>query len=342
MVAVANTARLLCSACRHPWTESERLTALDHGRWVSMRPTASGIASGYTLSQWHSPVRSTADVVLEYFRAVHDPLPAAMRQFVNQGLGLPWIGESAPITDEMVGTLVTSAVLGDVPAGLRCAGVDVGKKLHVVLGGIAGGTLVARRVVLIDSFESLDQMIRAEGLCSVVVDAYPDTREAERLCAAWPGVVYRAAFPEGRKELYTFDPSRQWVDIRRVDAVDQQQHRIRTAKLSIWREGEWEMLVKHLTRVVVTIDTDGHGNAERRVEGKVGGPDDAAFALLYLEAACARVSRGEDLLPRPIFASEADQSGRTSAFRDDGSIDGWTMDHTASLWPSAMEGYDSW
>jgi len=281
---IAATAVYVCPGCGVD-IDDERRKMMDAGEWVAGRPESP--VSGYAISQAMSPTVSAVDITRRYFAALLDLNPERLRQFVNQTLGLPFVGEGERISDSDVARCVVPR--GTVMPDLRCAGIDVGKKLHVALGGLRGDTLIVRKTLTLDSFEELDALMAREDIRSAVIDAYPETRKAEEWCERWPIVGYRAAFPEARKDTYNFDIHRQWVDIRRVDAVDLQQARVLRDRFKIWEGGDVEELKRHLTRIQVTLEKDRNGVPRRVVHGKLGGADDYAFACLFLECAASRV-----------------------------------------------------
>ena len=285
--SVAESVALRCPGCGVAWAEAERLAAVDGGAWVAGIPGAK--ISGYAINQFCSPTQTPADIVYRYFRAKADINPERLRQFTNQVLGIPFVGEAEGITREMVLDLA-------VPARARedyghCLGADPGKVIHAAQGDRdETGRLTVRRCLELPGWDALHQVMRQEQILRAVVDRYPETSMSEAFCEAFPTVAFRAEHPEGMKEMYTWDVRRQVVQIREVDAVDVLLARIRRKSLLLDRRDLWELAVEHLLHIQTTMDLDRHGVPTRRVLHKIGGRDDLALAVIYLDAATSLVN----------------------------------------------------
>ena len=286
-VKVAHSARICCPECRTELSEAQRRRAVSGGSWVATNPGAKD--SGYSINQLCSPTQSAEAIVGRYFRALRDPNPESLRQFINQALGMSWLGTGEEITIEMVRDLV-------IPARARthyglCLGADVGKVLDVAQGDRDdSGRLVVARFLQLPGFDALEKMIRDEGILRAVVDRYPEASKTEELCDKFPSVVYRAEHPEGMKQMYVWDVHRQVVQIREVDAVDVLLTRIRRKTALIERRDLWELATDHWSRINTSNDIDAKGRPVRRVLHKIGGRDDMALAAIYLDAASSLVS----------------------------------------------------
>lgn len=283
--ALAATARIECPKCGHRWAEPERRAAIAGGKWVARRPGHP--VSGYAINQFYSPTLTVTELVRRYLVAANDVNPEKLRQFVNQCLGMPFLGEGEEIRPADVRECLVPAIARPWPA--TCIGADVGKVIHVAIGGRIGDTLHVGKYLTLTSWHELERLIRAENARSVVVDHNPERRNAEDLCSRFPSVVYRADHPEGMKSTYNWDAGKQIVQIAHVSAVDLLLSRIRRgpSALRIHRVGDVDDAVRHLSALGVVLEPGGkHGQPERRVVKK--GADHFAFATIYLEAAASR------------------------------------------------------
>lgn len=302
MEAAAKTARIKCPGCGSTWNEKQRKEAVSAGKWVASFPDR--MTSGYAINQLSSSTVTVAEFVLHYFKAHHDPDPSKMREFINQRVGEPYIGEGEEITESMVRKLVVPAMVTTGGTSLAL-GADVGKAIHVVLGGRWGGKLHVLRSFEVDGWDDLDNLIASTGAQSVVVDMNPERRDSEEFCLRHPGVAFRAYHPEGMRATYNWDGNAAVVQIAHAPAVDLLLNRIRTGVIELHNAGEIEQLVRHLLHVNVVLETNAKGAEERRVIKT--GADHLAFACVYLEAAASRFV-DESFTPTIV------QSARDDAF----------------------------
>lgn len=300
---MAATARVQCPKCAHPWSEPERRAAIAAGKWVAHRPGHP--VSGYAINQTYSPTLTISELVRRYFLAVADPAPEKLRQFVNQCLGLPFRGDGEDVRAEDVRACVVPATAR--PFGSHCAlGADIGKVIHVAIGGMVGNALHAAKYLTLQNWHDLERVIRAEQVASAVVDHNPERRNAETLCATFPNVVYRADHPEGMKSTYVWDAKTQIVQIAHVSAVDILLGRILRGPtaLKIHKTADVETAIKHLSSLCIALEPRGKGGMLERRVVKMG-PDHYAFATIYLEAAASR------------FVGTASSGGGSSEFGGD-------------------------
>lgn len=280
--SVAQTARVCCPGCRKKWTEAERLSAVSAGKWIAQYPDR--MTSGYAINQLCSGTKPVVELVLQFFKAHHDPDPSEMREFVNQQLGEPFIGEGQEITEEMIRACVVHARPRE--AGL-CVGIDQGKNMDCLTGYMRGQKLVIVGIHQLGGWNEVDNLMRAERVVSAVCDQNPERRASEEWCARWPGVAFRAYHPEGMAQTYVWDHKTSIVQIAHVAAVDLLLNRIRGASVEVFDGAMVPKLIRHWRSVNVVLQKSKKGLYERRV-AKMG-DDHLAFAALYLEAAASRI-----------------------------------------------------
>jgi hypothetical protein len=328
MEAVAKTARVKCPGCGSTWTEKQRKASVSAGKWVATYPDR--MTSGYAINQLCSSTVDVSEFVLHYFKAHHDPNPDKMREFINQRVGEPFVGEGEQITETMVRALVTAPRNPIEANGTTSIGADIGKKIHAVVGHRLNGKLVVQSSHELDGWDDLDDLIEATGAASVVVDRMPEARNSEEFCARHPGVAYRAYHPEGMRETYNWDSQTSVVQIAHAPAVDLLQNRIRHATVEFWDRGRTALLVAHMLNVNVVLEENSRGFKERRVV-KNGKPDHLAFACVYLEAAASRFVDSSavvttSILPERSAFGDADDHGVFSG------ASSWDADSEAKQW----------
>ena len=126
-----------CEHCGALWSEGDRLSAVQRGRWAATAEF-SGVA-GFHLSELYSPWRTIGDVARDHEAA--KAMPETHRAWVNTSLGLPFeeVGEKA---DEHALMARMEDYGAEVPEGVRVltAGIDVqGDRLEVEVVGWGDG-----------------------------------------------------------------------------------------------------------------------------------------------------------------------------------------------------------
>jgi hypothetical protein len=187
-------------------------------------------------------------------------------------------------------------------------GVDVGSRLHVVVVVREGER---RRMVHCDSvrtFAELDGLMARYDVAQCVVDANPETREAQAFAARHRGRVWLAYYPhwsdDQRSELAVWDRERGVVKINRTAALDTVVKRVEQRWLvlsrnarelggSVDRAGVGEFY-RHMGSPIRVIADDARGNPVARYEQN--GPDHYAHAVVYAEVASAQQPREAGVL----------------------------------------------
>ncbi len=119
----ARTAHYHCEKCDAPWSEAQRMTAVERGEWRAHKPFC-GIA-GFWISALYSPWKQLWEIVLEYLKGKDNP--SDLQAFVNCTLAENWYDKGeAPEWQLLVGRKRDSPS-GLCPDGVLflTAGVDV-------------------------------------------------------------------------------------------------------------------------------------------------------------------------------------------------------------------------
>src|SRR5581483_8549436 len=82
------------------------------------------------------------------------------------------------------------------PLRMNVMGIDVGRKLHVVIRGRFHERWYLLEAFTADSFEDIEPCFRCYNISCCVVDALPETREAKRFQEAHHGVVWLAQYTQ--------------------------------------------------------------------------------------------------------------------------------------------------
>ena len=210
---------VICKKCKG------KINRLKKGRWVPQKPENSEEIHGYKISGLHNPRRTIAEILEQYEKAKTKG-PAAMQQFYNQVLGMPYEveGQKVLLTD-------LNNVCGDYEMPYDAegcyAGADVGTKIHVI---VSQNIDKKNRYVWIGTVtnflgpaDSLEALIKKFGIRCLVVDAKPDTREVGKLIDAYPDIVYAAYYPTRKFDVqnyYIYDDIKHEVYVDRTISLD--------------------------------------------------------------------------------------------------------------------------
>ncbi len=263
--------KLICKKCREeiiPW-ECE-------AEWRAENPDSK--VRGYFISQLYSPRLNISKLIKESKKTAE----WEVQQFYNQNLGIAYEPKGAKLTEADF-----DAAKRDYLIPLRGTegfmGVDVGKVLHCIIRD-------RKRVLLIKDlkdFEELDTYMRDYNVKVSVVDALPETREAQKFANRFKGRVYLCYY-SGLKEVKEgewFKKEPQKVNTDRTLSLDMSTDEIKKQELEFPKNlndyTEFKEHCKNLVRVIKKVE----GNV--KAEYFQTGPDHYRHALNY-----ARIAKG--------------------------------------------------
>lgn len=214
---------LKCKECGGKLEHSTKTEWLASGKWQTTNKQVSRKESrGFYINQLYSSTVTPGELVIQYHRGIGDE--AANQEFFNSKLGLPFVGEGAQITDEMIDRAVGDHTINDLrpktSEGLRTLGCDQGKICYVSvvdwrlgknaeldIQASARGKLIWFGTFLEDDFEYLDELLREWQIHLAVVDLDPQVNEVRDFCRRFPGCVYGCRYRRGQtaKEMTVSD-----------------------------------------------------------------------------------------------------------------------------------------
>jgi hypothetical protein len=275
--------------CRHCGRE---ITAqhIKDGRWVAKYPGRD--VSGYWISRMCAPWVTAADIIDEFSEA------KSLGYFYNFVLGLPYMAADVVINRSIIMSNLTETK----PDGAYCMGIDVGEKLHIVVGTKAGIVHVAE-----GDWQTAAQLVQLFDPRQIVIDAQPEVTKAKEFAAKFPGRVLRCYYREERlgkpAQVNTFEVD--WKDgtvsAWRTECIDrlladlaghkvlyyQGQHLSAAAPEFAGGHKKGAGYVEHFESLYLVKDE----NEVRRWEHS--GPDHYAHATVYWWLARQLVSDGE-------------------------------------------------
>jgi hypothetical protein len=256
---------LTCPRCT---VELDRAARCVQGRYEPKFPDVAGLR-GY-----HVPALAFPFVnLMELAVTAVNPDPTVVEQFMRQDIGVPFHSEGSGITQEMLVPLSLDLPNGQLPPGpymRRCAGIDVGQRIHIRINGEKPGE--PKPYVLwmgsVTTWAEVDDLMERFHIQMAVVDSMPDIHAAADFVARHKGRAVLADYPTQMNALkgMLFTPETKkavqdgFVRVNRTMALD----RVFTA-ISAQRE-HWPSrytsdpeVIGHMTAMARVTSLDGRG-----------------------------------------------------------------------------------
>lgn len=266
---------LQCRAALDPWRP---------GRWIARNAGVTEIR-GYQLSRLVLPDPPLYDMKMN----LDERVPTTMETFYRQDLGTPYVSEESRLTPEVIEGCVDDYRV-QLKLNTVVMGVDVGKRLHVVIRGRFNSQWYLLNAFTVAEFEELECCFGCYKIVTCVVDARPETRAARAFQARHQGVVWLANYAQQGVE-----PDWDWragvVTAPRTLIIDEMMYRFRTANFHVpsrYREIEGGAYFKELQSPVRIQELDRFGHPVATYDHKR--PDDFAHAEVYATLASIRAN----------------------------------------------------
>ncbi|MGE0059787.1 MAG: phage terminase large subunit family protein, partial [Dehalococcoidia bacterium] len=274
--------RASCRARMNLWAE---------GQW---RPTApeNTLYRGYHLSRLYSPMASVEMMIREAEAAtIYEE-----QQFQNQVLGEVYLPKGGGLSQADLDQCRRDYFLNEYTDEETFMGVDVGKKLHVVIRikdehyRDQSGRLVFADEV--DEFDDLGPLMTRFDVATCVVDSQPEGHLATKFANAFPLQVWLAMYnrqQSGHDRVPMAGGRPNFLHVNRTEALDELTHRYKKGLISLpqnarklggrIKDGEGDYY-RHLLASRRAIEPDGNGNFHARwLHGSK--PDHYAHAETY-------------------------------------------------------------
>ena len=313
---LVKTSILKCKECEHQLHHETKHEWLAKGNagWVATAKCDEDHRS-FHVNQLYSYALTPGEIALAYFRGLGDE--AAMSEFFNSKLGLPFIPDGGQVTDEeLEDALRQFAKTGARPLTggerLITMGVDQGSWLHVVvmeylladdnptdINAESTGRLLWEGKFDAGDFTVLDRMMREWQVRACVIDADPQINDARRFARRFPGYAWLCRYRRGvtGKELQESeaDGGAPMITVDRTNWLDASMGRFHSSRIWLPRDVSLEFRenVKNLIRV---FERDELGNPRATYTNT--GPDHFGHALNYAEMAlplAACIGTGESI-----------------------------------------------
>jgi hypothetical protein len=270
------------------------------GQWVSAFPDRD--ITGWWISQLNSTFIDPGKIIDLY----ENPPNGDLSEVMNSKLGRAYIAQENRLTQNLVWGTCSPDLMVMRSEGPCFAGVDVGKKLHVVIGLRKTRELLKIiHVARIDSFQELHELGRRFNIASMVIDYKPEIHKVRDFQAQEPYSVYACDYVERRTGSASWDEKEKMVKVNRTEICDASHEIIVTpGRLEIpSRNKELEQFAFEMCNMAKKLEDDPYGGKVyryRQLGNDISGPDHYRHALNYALLASERcgVESDQELVSR--------------------------------------------
>jgi hypothetical protein len=309
---------LKCKECKGRLEHEDKPRFLAEGVW---RPTELQVNAeecrSFYINQLYSSTVTPGELVVAYHRSLGDEAMAT--EFHCSKLGVPFVGEGAQVTDEMLDDCVRGHVTTDRRPHiggerLITMGVDQGKigyisvvewKFDPYPGSDISAAVVGKLLwfgkFLEDGWDYLSELMREWQVLACVVDADPNINDARRFARKFHGYVWLTRYRRGptAKEIsiQEEDSGAPFAIVDRTSWLSCTLGRFKTnpPRILLPRDISLEYR-EHVKNLVRTYEKDETGNMVATYVNQ--GADHYAHSLVYADiglALAATSSSAEDI-----------------------------------------------
>lgn len=306
---------LKCKECNHKLEHEAKLEFLKDATWEPTNHAADSERRGFYINQLYSYTVSPAEIVVAHHRTLGDE--AAAKEFSNSKLGLPFLGEGAQITDDMLDRCLKNHTRNDPRP-------EVGGKRLITLGADQGklgyisvcewllpnydrdiNAVAICKLLWFGKFGEedwgiLDELMREWQVLAAVVDADPNINEARRFARRFWGYVWLSRYRKGSTAREITIAEADTAPIAQVDRsnwLSCSMGRFKTDPPRIMLPRDISLEYRgHLKNVVRTYEKDEFGNPKLIYVST--GPDHFTHSLTYAEIAlplAAAITENQDI-----------------------------------------------
>jgi hypothetical protein len=261
-----------------------------NGKWKPLNPGAE--IRGYHISKTMCPWVPATYMI----KAERDKKPDI---FHNFDLGEGYVDGTKTITGDVIKACECPPNVGS--GEYLAVGIDQGpSKFHCTVGPRHG----ISKIIVLETWEQVEDLISSPLVRSVVIDAQPERREASKLAKKYPYKVWNCFYVDDPRRPADLDPltwsdSEGIVKAERTLSIDNTVHRFIQRDINIYLDNKYplytyskrkgETYVEQWANLFVVESLDKHGNNVRRWENS--GHDHWAHSTNYWNMAVDRLPR---------------------------------------------------
>ncbi len=256
---------------------------IDKGQWVAKFPSRSADHIGRWWSQLNSHYVDPGLILQEF----NDPPEGNVGDVKRLRLGMPHLDEQYGLTKDQVLLRCGTEPAAAASAASCAMGVDVGPKLHVVVGyRLTNDAYRVLALLLVDGWGELDQAARAFHAEVTSIDNEPEIHAARSYQAAGPGRIWLSDYVDSVLPAH-YDAKTRVVSVNRTEILDTTHYYLTTpGRLVLPRVNTLvQLFAEHCSAMAKIVTKDARtGEAKSRYISK--GPDHFrhAFANFLLAA----------------------------------------------------------
>lgn len=256
------------------------------GEWVALYPDRE--IAGF----WISQLANYRFPAIDIWKAYSEPRNDDLSEFYNSIMGLPYAAVENRLTPQSVYNLCSGEMMA-VSSGQRTAmGVDVGKKLHHVIGYRKDRkNYEIIHVGEAESWEELHDIRKKFNVTSCVIDAGPEIHAPKVFQKAEPIRIFLCRYSDHMPGGPQWDAKEKIVKVNRTEWCDTVHSMVMNERISLPRRSPViEQYVRQMTNTAKKLVTNVETGSSKYVYKKLSGGDDYFHATLYFLLACHRTA----------------------------------------------------
>lgn len=281
---VSDDGRRLCKKCR------QEIFSMN-GEWIAKHPDRVE-SEGYWLSQLNSAYIDPGKILSLF----NDPPEGNIQEVYNSKLGMAYIAAENKLTVNDVYATCGQDAMVTKSLGPCAMGVDVGKMLHVVIGGrIAHERWKILKMERVSSFRDIHDLAQRFNVKCAVVDIEPETRAARDFQEAEPYEVWLCDYTDNPGTSLKWKEDNKTIMAFRTELCDTTHNLVsKEGRLVIPRKcDEVEQYAIEMSNIAKVLEEDKETGGRKYRYRKLG--DDHYFHTTgYFSLACKRVGELKD------------------------------------------------
>lgn len=264
------------------------------GQWVSAVEKAD--ITGWWISQLNSMFIDPGKIVDLY----NNPPNGDLSEVMNSKLGRAYIAQENRLSQNLVWGCCGPDYMSQRSDGPCFSGVDVGKKLHVVIGIRKTRELLkVLKVARLDTWNELHELNQRFNVQTCVIDYKPEIHRVREFQRQEPYMVYACDYVERKTGSATWDEQDLQVKVNRTEICDATHDLVITpGKLELpSRNRELEQFAFEMCNIAKKLEDDPFGGKVyryRQLGNDISGPDHYRHALNYALLASTRTGIESD------------------------------------------------
>lgn len=259
-----------------------------YGRWVKSFPDRD--ITGWWISQLNSTFIDPGKIV-DLF---NNPPNGDLSEIMNSKLGRAYIAQENRLTQNLIWGCCSPDYMQTSSDGPCFAGVDVGKKLHVVIGKRKTRELLKIiKVARLDNWNELHELNQRYGVTSCVIDYKPEIHKVRDFQKQEPYTIFACDYVERKTGSASWDENDGMVKVNRTEICDATHELVITpGRLEIpHRNKELKQFAFEMCNMAKKLEDDPYGGKVyryRQLGNDISGPDHYRHAMNYALLASER------------------------------------------------------